>query len=256
MSQVLVWKSDADGKLFEDKKKYQAHLRKLAAKRRQERKIEEAKRNRVDFLNRMGQVASIDELNQFIKDNWAWFFANGLSRRWYDGKRHHDFHEYVEVELTNMRFGNHGNTHSCPRNGGVQNFMQRDEFPKKYPGWYGRLNIKVKPGNHKYKGQTYMRDGFGSDYFEETGICTGSGGGGSGEDCKSYSYDVKIWAADFPVMWEEQSRKDWISLENRERERQWKALGGDTKTIPVIPDVPENWITPDPLKEARIQFSW
>ena len=33
MSQVLVWKSDADGKLFEDKIKYQKHLRKLAAQR-------------------------------------------------------------------------------------------------------------------------------------------------------------------------------------------------------------------------------
>lgn len=256
MSQVLVWKSDADGKLFESKKKYQAHLRKLAAARRQERKVEEARRNRVEFLNRMGQVASIEELNQFIKDNWAWFFANGLSRRWYDQKRHHDFHEYVEVTLKDMRFGNHGNTHSCPRNGGVQNFMQKDGAPKKYPGWYGRLDIKVKPGMHKYKGQTYMRDGFGSDYFEDTGICTGSGGGGGGEEYKSYSYDVKIWAADFPVMWEEQSRKDWISHENRDREKQWRALGGNTKTIPVIDSFPDNWTTPDPLKEARFYHGW
>lgn len=256
MSQVLVWKSDEDGKLFEDKKKYQTHLRKLAAKRREVRKIEEAKHNRVEFLKRMGQVASIDELNQFIKDNWSWFFANGLQHRWYDVKRAHKFHEYVKVELINMRFGNYANTHSCPVNGGVQNFMQRDDAPKKYPGWHGRINILVKPGMHKYKGRDYMRDGFGSDYFNGTGICTGSGGGGSGEDCKSYSYDVKIWAADFPVMWEEQSRKDWISLENRDRERQWKALGGNTTTIPVVTDFPEGWTIPNPLKEARTQFIW
>jgi hypothetical protein len=256
MSQVLVWKSDEDGKLFEDKKKYQTHLRKLAAKRREERKVEEVKRTRVEFLKRMGQVASIEELNEFIKDNWAWFFANGITDQWHNPKRHHEFHEYVRVELVNMKFGNYANTHSCPFNGGVQNFMQQDGTPKKYPGWYGRINILVKPGMHKYKGRTYMRDGWGSSYFNNTGISTGSGGGGSGEDCKSYSYDVKIWAADFPVMWEEQSRKDWISLENRDRERQWKALGGDVKTIPVIAELPEGWQLPDPLQPARLLNMW
>ena len=256
MSQVLVWKSDADGKLFEDKKKYQAHLRKLAALRREKRKVEEVKRNREEFLNLMGHVDNIEELNQFIKNNWAWFFANGVANRHFDNKKAHDFHEFVDVSLHEMRFGNYANTHSCPRNGGVQNFMQKDDKPKKYPGWSGRLKIKVKPGMHKYKGETYMRDGFGSDYFDDTIICTGSGGGGGGEDYKSYQYDVKIWAADFPVMWEEQSRKDWISLENRERERQWRALGGDVKTIPVVNIHPDDWAVPDPLQEARIYHSW
>lgn len=256
MSQVLVWKSDADGKLFEDKKKYQNHLRKLAAKRREKRKVEEVERTRVEFLAKMGQVASIEELNQFIKDNWAWFFANGIKHRWFDPKAHHEFHEFVDVSLYDMRFGNYANTHSCPRNGGVQNFMQKDGAPKKYPGWSGRIKIVVKPGNHKYKGQTYMRDGFGSDYFNDTGICTGSGGGGSGDNVKSYQYDVKIWAADFPVMWERQSRDSWISAENRDRERQWRALGGNAKTIPVFTDVPAGWETPNPLEEVRIYHGW
>lgn len=257
MSQVLVWKSDEDGKLFEDKKKYQTHLRKLAALRREKRKVEETKRNRVAFLDSMGQVASIEELNEFIKDNWDWFFANGVANQHFgDHKKAHDFHEYVEVKLTDMRYGNHSNTHSCPRNGGVQNFRQLDDAPKKYPGWYGRLSIKVKPGVQKYKGQTYMRDGFGSDYFNNTGICTGSGGGGGGESFKSYSYDVKIWAADFPVMWERQSRNDWISLENRDRERQWKALGGNATTITPVTDIEDSWTIPDPLQEARLYNTW
>lgn len=256
MSQVLVWKSDADGKLFEDKKKYQTHLRKLAAKRREVRKIEEVERGREEFLNRMGQVDNVDELNQFIKDNWAWFFANGISDQWHDPRKHHEFHEFVDVSVKDMRFGNYANTHSCPRNGGVQNFMQKDGAPKKYPGWRGRIDIKVKPGMYKYKGATYMRDGFGSSYFNKTGICTGSGGGGSGDGFKSYSYDVKIWAADFPVMWERQSRHDWISLENRDRERQWRALGGNVKTIAPVTDIEDSWTVPDPLQEARMSTAW
>ena len=40
MSQVLVWKSDADGKLFEDKAKYQSHLRTLARHRNAQRKLQ------------------------------------------------------------------------------------------------------------------------------------------------------------------------------------------------------------------------
>lgn len=260
MSQVLVWKSDADGKLFEDKKKYQKHLRKLAAQRREARKVEESKRTRVEFLDRMGQVANIEELNQFIKDNWAWFFANGVAHQHWRSDKPHDFHEFVDVSLSGMRYGNYRNSHSCPRNGGVQNFDTRSKYnegkPTHYPGWYGRITIKVRPGMHKYKGQTYMRDGFGSDYFDNTGICTGSGGGGGGEDHKSYSYDVTIWAADFPVMWEEQSRKDWISAENRDRERQWRALGGNVKTIPVVDEFPSDWVVPNPLEEARINSVW
>lgn len=257
MSQVLVWKSDEDGKLFEDKIKYQKHLRKLAAKRREVRKIEEVKRSRLEFLQRMGQVASIEELNQFIKDNWAWFFSNGLTRAWvYQLSKATEFHEYVEVKLVDMRFGNYANTHSCPINGGVQNFMQRDDAPKNYPGWRGRITIKVKPGMQKYKGTTYMKDGFGSDYFSNTGICTGSGGGGGGDGYKSYSYDCTIYGADFPVMWEEQSRKDWISLENRDRERQWRALGGDVKTIPTVTDLPEDWTAPNPLQPVRMLSAW
>ena len=40
MSQVLVWKSDVDGKLFEDKAKYQSHLRKLARHRNAQQKLQ------------------------------------------------------------------------------------------------------------------------------------------------------------------------------------------------------------------------
>jgi len=40
MSVITVWKSDADGKLFEDKTKYQKHLRKLGRERLTRRKLE------------------------------------------------------------------------------------------------------------------------------------------------------------------------------------------------------------------------
>ena len=39
MSQITVWKCDQTGKLFEDKAKYQSHLRKLARERNTKRKL-------------------------------------------------------------------------------------------------------------------------------------------------------------------------------------------------------------------------
>jgi hypothetical protein len=250
MSQVLVWKSDADGKLFEDKVKYQKHLRKLAAARREQRKVDKWANMRKEFLNSMMQVSSIDELNRFIKDNWEWFFTNGLSREFRYGKKSVKPHEYVNVSLSNMKFGNWSNSHSCPINGGDTNWGNyKDQVPTAYPGWRGRIDIKVRTGSYTHKGSTHANEGFGSSYFSNTGICTGAGGcgGGVGNDTRIYSYDVVIWAADFLVMWEKECRNSWISLENRNRERQWHALGGRSDTVPQVTAIPDDWVVPDPL---------
>lgn len=218
MSQVLVWKSDADGKLFEDKAKYQKHLRKLAALRRERKKVEQANIDREAFLIRMGQeVTSEESLNQFIKDNWAWFFHNGVNRQLvWDSKKAYKFHEFHDVRISLYGWNDHvRNSHSCPRNG-VQNWSGRDaDKPTGYPGWTGRIYIKVKPGMMKYRGKSYMEDGFGSDYFADTTINTGSGGGGGGDEYKEYGYDVKLFADDFPT-WRDNVLKAqmWKTLSN------------------------------------------
>lgn len=255
MSQVLVWKSDSDGKLFEDKAKYQKHLRKLAAARRAEKKVEQMEAEREQFLIKMGQVKSLDELNQFIKDNWRWFWANGAQHdfyRWSRGKGESaPFHEYHEVTIRDYYWKEDlRNSHSCPRKG-VQNFDTRSEYnkgkPTSYPGWSGRIHIKVKPPMSKHKKDPYMHDGWGSSYFENTTICTGGGGGGGGTEFKSYTYEVKLWAADFPVMYEAVRRQQWIDQENQERDHVWRTMGGKAGTAVLVADVPEGWTVPDPL---------
>ena len=219
MSRVMVWKSDTDGELFEDKVKYRKHLRKIANERRKQRKLAQQALDREAFIIRMRQVGSMDELNKFIKDNWQWFFLNGYARNmWRRGCKTEKLHEFVDVQLHGMSWRNHiGNTHSCPRNG-VKNFMQKEDKPKGYAGWYGRITIKVRPPMAKYRGKEYMKDGWGSDYFANTPINTGSGGGGGGTEWKSYSYDVTLWADDFPVM------KDRV-----EKQKIWSAIGGSKK---------------------------
>ena len=252
MSQVLVWRSDADGKLFEDKAKYKAHLRKLARDRLMAKKIAAMEAEREVFLDQMGQVASIHDLNVFIKDNWKWFWTNGARQEsWKYSKKTPEFHEYVDVSLLNMSWSPKvSNSHSCPR-AGVENFDTRADYnigkPTGYPGWIGRINIKVRPPMYKYQKKDYMRDGWGSSYFEDTPINTGSGGGGGGNDFKSYSYDVRLFAADFPVMWREHMRRAWIENENNKRQREWKYLGGKGPITPVA-DVPADWEPPNPLE--------
>jgi hypothetical protein len=265
MSIIQAYKSDADGKIFEDKGKYQAHLRKLASARRAEKKVEQMEAEREQFLEKMGQVKSIDELNQFIKDNWKWFWANGAQHdfyRWSSNKgKAAEFHEYHEVAITDYYWKEDlSNSHSSPRKG-VQNFDTRSEYnkgkPTGYPGWSGRIHIKVKPPMSKHKKDPYMHDGWGSAYFSDTTINTGSGGGGGGKDFKSYAYEVKLWAADFPAMYEAHRKNEWIQNENNERMHVWRQLGGKGLTPGVTEqDMPSDWAPSDPLKGDYSRTAW
>ena len=215
MSQVLVWKSDADGKLFEDKKKYQSHLRKLAAQRQQARKIAATKVDRELFLDKIGQVGGIKELEQFIKDNWKWFFANGVEQNvWRSRGKAHGMHEHVEVSFGQVRWSNSvSNSHRCPRNGVTcwSSTEAKDGRPRGYPGWTAQLKIHVRTPQSTYRKEIYAEDGFGSDYFNQTPVNTGGGGGGGKKDgVVSYSYSVELFAADFPVMAENRQKAEFL----------------------------------------------
>lgn len=220
MSRVLVWKSDADGKLFEDKSKYQKHLRKLAAERRKIANIEVAKEQREEFIVQMRSVQDIKGLEQFIKDNWKWFFYNGLAHE-FSTKKQSKMHELVDIEFKHIRWNPHlSNSHSHPI-GGVMNWGERDpKVPSGYPGWCGELCFSIKTPPYLYRGKTYYDAGFGSRYFERTIIHTGTGGA-RGHDMyddsvSKYGYSCTLWAADFPglvrtrekeLVWDELSRK-------------------------------------------------
>lgn len=238
MSQVLVWKSDADGKLFEDKKKYSNHLRKLAAKRREEKKIEQYQSAREQFFTVMGNVANFDELQEFIKSNWDQFRANGASHnQWRKSKANNKDDQLISLALHEVYFKEClSNSHNAPRHGGVQNWDTRAKHnegkPVGYPGWRCRITYSVTNSS-----------GFGSDYFRDTPINTGSGGGGD----KSLSYDVNIWAADFPVMWEKHCRAEWIRKENEQRDYIWRQVGGSGPAVHVT-ECPEDWVCPDPMQ--------
>jgi hypothetical protein len=214
MPQILAWKCSEDGKLFEDKSKYQKHLRKLAAVRLQDRKVKKMEEDRKEFLKKMGQeVGSFDELEKFIKDNWDFFFANGLSHQFDYKKASIKKHEYVEVAFRHPNFNaNCSNSHSCPQNG-VTNWHRASDKPTGYAGWRTQINIHVRTHQKKYRGEAYYQDGFGSEYFAGTPICTGGGGGGGVKiGVTSYSYDCTIWADDFPKMYYNQKADEMVEI--------------------------------------------
>ena len=228
MSKVLVWKCDHDGKLFEDVKKYKAHLQKLAAERRHNRKRIAFAASRAAFLCRMGQeVTSAESLVQFIKDNWEFFFLNGAYfNNWRPSDKAPKAHACHAIKVAVSWSNSVRNSHAAPMYGqyaGMTNWDGRNTtkdglpLPNGYPGWHGRIDILVKVPPYKYRGKEYSGQGHGSDYFRSTVVNTGTGGFGGTTDAGivTYSYDVSMFADDFPA-WahEEEKVRIWEILKS------------------------------------------
>jgi hypothetical protein len=184
----MVWKSDADGKLFEDKLKYQKHLRKLATARRTKRKMEAFGAARIAIFAEMRATCyTPDQIVEFIKTHWHDFCLNAARNNVWKKR-------VVPCDLEWFKFTDLSwkeevsNSHSAPL-GKRDNWCGRNkDEPTGYPGWQG--NIRYRPTD--YKTSDYY---FGSDAWIGTGINTGSGGYAT-----TYYYDVKLFAEDWPAM--------------------------------------------------------
>lgn len=112
----------------------------------------------------------------------------------------------------NVRYANVSNTHSCPESGKMNWAGRNPDIPRSYPGWTGRVWIRVGPN----------KSTFGSELFERTLTYSGTGGaGGYGGPFEKisiayyqryrskrpadgypyplvYSYDYRFYADDWP----------------------------------------------------------
>lgn len=233
MSQILVWKSDEDGKIFEDKKKYQAHLRKLATHRRAQRKLQiEESLADAAWAELYEREQSIEQWAQMVIDNQHLFWAEAAR-----GDRH-DWDQVGKLkrkgvvmpaprllEITKFKMSwndSVSNTHSCPHNG-EQNWGCKEGKPMGYPGWHGNIEWMYS-WEEEFKGIYIGSDVFSKGTFN-TGrqrAHTGTGGfRGEGYSEKhgcftmSSGYDFRIYAADWPGM-----------ARYYEKRRLWKHLGG------------------------------
>jgi hypothetical protein len=236
MSQILVWKSDADGKLFEDKTKYTAHLRKLARHRNAQRKLtiaEEAKD--AVWAELYEREQSIDDWMQMVIDNQHLFWSEAALGDPYDwqnvGKKLSRAKDAGampsprDLKITHRlrRSDSVSNSHSCPKDG-VTNWGDRTPgAPRGYPGWCGQIEWLVewpKEFDSVYLGSDLFSRGSFSTGRQRAHTGTGGGAGGHFNKefntwCQRPQYSFSIFASDWPGM-----------ARYYERKKMWKIIGG------------------------------
>jgi hypothetical protein len=239
MSIITAYKSDADGKIFEDKAKYQAHLRTLARHRNAQRKLQIAEAEKdAAWAELYEREQSLDDWMQMVIDNQHLFWAEAAIGDWHAwervgkkigrGKNAIVMPTPKVLKITHsLRWNdNVSNSHSCPHNG-VTNWSpswNKDKtVPTGYPGWVGHIDWLVE-WPEELEGMYLGSDLFAKGTFR-TGrqrANTGSGGGGGGHFnkefntwCQNPRYDFKLFAADWPGLARyHQKRVMWKTLSN------------------------------------------
>ena len=225
MSVITAYKCDATGKIFEDKIKYVKHIRKVAAERRNQRKIEAAYKADIqwwhdNFWNRVKSLAQLKAAVLHYRDVFA---ANGVKNYWSSSKNKLLPTPIVEFKTFDLRYNDSvSNSHNCPHDG-VQNFMRDENTPRGYPGWQGRFDYIVQ--SHKSQLHSYPGS---SETWTKTRIHTGTGGGGGHKDqeinfLQSFGYDVRLFYSDWPAMANEY-----------EKAKTFKALTNDSRSLDQI----------------------
>lgn len=218
---ITAYKSVEDGKIFEDKSKYQAHLRKLARHRLEQKKLAIAREQADAVWNPLYErEQSIEDWAQMVIDNQYLFWAEAARHNPHDwelvGKAPSHGRsipmpcpKLLEFTTFDLRWNDSvSNSHSCPHNG-VTNwggYNTSKGAPTGYPGWHGRVDwIVAWP--REWDGVYLGSDLFSGGTFRSgrQRAHTGSGGGGGmrySEKHKchvmSHGYSFSLYAADWP----------------------------------------------------------
>ena len=238
MSIITAYKSDADGKIFEDKAKYTAHIRRLARHRLEQKKLQIAESVKdAAWAELYEREQSIDDWCQMVIDNQHLFWAEAAAGDPYDwqnvgkklgrGKNAGNMPIPRVLKITHQLRWNDSvsNSHDCPV-GGVTNWGDRTPgAPRGYPGWQGQIEWLVKwpqEFEYVYLGSDLFSRGSFSTGRQRAHTGTGSGAGGHFNKefntwCQRPRYDFRIFAADWPGMARYyEKRRMWETLSEKE----------------------------------------
>ena len=243
MSQIICWKSEADGKIFEDKHKYQLHLRKLARHRLEQKKLLIAKEAKdALWVELYEREQSIDDWKQMVIDYQHLFWAEASEGNRYDWERvgkklgrgknagNLPMPQLLEFTQFSLQWSDSvSNSHSCPIDGmtnwgGREKMKDGSPAPRGYPGWTGRVEWIVK-WPKEFDGIYLGGDLFSKGTFRSgrQRAHTGTGGGGGmrldkkhGCYVQSFGYDFRLYASDWPGMTRYYEKKRvWDTLKEK-----------------------------------------
>jgi hypothetical protein len=213
MPQITVRKCRFTGELFVSEQEFAKHLRGLrkefSFKRQVDKRLRECKSV---FTQMRATCRTPADIERFIADHWETFVIHAR-HKWIWGSKNKNIGKNIP-KLTSISItfdwgsftygrtnGLISNTHSAPLTGpwaGKTNWggMQtKNGVPQGYLGWTGKIKFSIER-------TTKANDVSGSDFFDRTGLFTGSGGGSE----KLYEYTLEMFADDWPALLDDHYR--------------------------------------------------
>jgi hypothetical protein len=182
---VTAFQCPWTNKVFVTKKAYVAHLKVL-----REDRIHGAirDRNHNRLLTNLSEQHSFQDIIMWIENHPEFFLDRAIRSGSGLGRNLETLRDkfWIKITYIDARWSESvSNSHSCPRGGKTNWGHLREDAPRGYPGWAGRIEF-----------ETSHDVGFCSEVFRYLGINTGTGGGFS---CAwRYGYDLKMFATDWP----------------------------------------------------------
>jgi hypothetical protein len=227
---ISAWKCQHDGKIFEDHKDYLNHLRALARGRRCQRQLEQDS-NQLDAVwNELYErEQSLAQWRDMLVEQQVLFWEEGIrndhrTRELFARPHQQDLMpQLIQIKEFDLEWSDCVSNSHCAPVGGVENWGRKPDLPQGYPGWGGRITWQVTGPNTR---ATHMAMGllFSGENSFRTGrqrVHTGTGGANTEVPAsevltKTYSYDVKIFAQDWPGLARYREKAlIWETLNNR-----------------------------------------
>lgn len=181
--EIKAYKCNYCGSVNEYRLGYNRCMRNCAKAKREKLKEEQLRNNFIEIADSIR--LSITSIHQLAPEIINWF------KKYYNRD--------LQLQITDLRFREVSNAYEAPIEG-VVNWEQKENKPKSYLGWTGKISgqsdIWEKPIKHLLTGRELRCI---SDCFSRyegsliRGVKTGTGGGGN-----KFSYEVILFLNDFP----------------------------------------------------------